>query len=136
MNLLTATSETQGQRTNDFNWCTEGELVKFGMECDGEEVDGSCGCRRSMVGVQCNKATTTMKVIQIEMTRESLTNDLRDNYKEGGWYDLMGAESAEKSIRREVEDLIRLSDSFPVGSIVEKRGNKFQVRKVVSCNVR
>jgi len=136
MKLLTATNETQRQRPDDFMWCTEGEIVKFGMECDGEEVDGKCGCRRSMVGVQCNKATTTMKVIHVEMTCEELTNALRDNYKEGGWYNLMGAESAEKSIRIEVEDLIRLSESFPVGSIVEKRGDKFQVRKEVSCNVR
>ena len=136
MKLLAATNETQGQRPDDFMWCTEGEIVKFGTECDGEEVDGKCGCRRSMVGVQCNKATTTMKVIQVERTREELTDALRDNYKEGGWYNLMGAEPAEKSIRREVEDLIRLSEGFPVGSIVEKRGNKFQVRKEVSCNVR
>ena len=128
MKLLTATNETQGQRTNDFMWCAEGEIVKSGTECDGEEIDGQCGCRRSMVGVQYNKATTTMKVIQVEMTREELTDVLRDNYKEAGWYDLMGAKSAEEHIGEEVKELILMTDRFPIGCIVEKRGNELQMR--------
>ena len=136
MKLLTVTSETQGQRSNDFMWCEEGELVKFGMECDGEEVDGSCGCRRSMVGVKSNKATTTMKVIRVEITEEKLASVLRSNYKKGGWYDFMENDAAENYIRLEIEDIVRVSRMFPVGSVVEKRGSKFQARKEVSCNVR
>jgi hypothetical protein len=128
MKLLTATNETQGHRTNDFMWCAEGEIVKFGTECDGEEVDGQCGCRRSLVGVECNKATTTMKVIQTEKTKEELANALRDNYKEAGWYDLMGAESAEEHIVEEVKELIQITARFPIGCVVEKRGNKLQLR--------
>src|SRR4030042_6480117 len=99
MKLLTATSETQGQRPDDFMWCTEGEIVKCGTECDGEEIDGQCGCRRSMVGVQCNKATTTMKVVQVDMSKGELIIALRDSYKKGGWYDLMGTASVEESIQ-------------------------------------
>ena len=136
MKLLTATSETQGQRSNDFMWCAEGEIVKFGTECDGEDVDGHCGCRRSMVGVECNKATTTMKVADVEITRDELVNALRDNYKKAGWYDLMDPAAAEDNILKEAEDLILLSESFPEGAIIEKRGDKFQVRREVSCNVR
>jgi len=136
MKLLTATSETQGQRPNDFMWCAEGEIVKFGTECDGEEVDGSCGCRRSMAGVKSNRATTTMKVVQVEMTKEELVNALRENYKSAGWYDLMDPAVAEDNILKEAEDLILLSESFPEGAIIEKRGDKFQVRREVSCNVR
>ena len=41
MRFLVATKETQGQRKNDFSHAREGELVKFGFECDGEEVDGN-----------------------------------------------------------------------------------------------
>ena len=42
-------------------WCEEGELVRFATECDGERVDGRCGCRRSMTGMSTLKATTTVR---------------------------------------------------------------------------
>ena len=41
MKILVATKETQGNRKNDFCFCDEEEIVKAGMECDGESVDGS-----------------------------------------------------------------------------------------------
>ena len=50
MKLLVATTKTQGQRKNDFCWVPEDEIVQFAFVCDGEKIDGSCGCRRSMSG--------------------------------------------------------------------------------------
>ena len=128
MKVLVAASETQGQRSYDFTWCRDGELVKFGMECDGEAVDGACGCRRSMVGVESNKATTTLKVAEIDITKEGMADALRANYQNAGWYQLMGAEGAEESIKKEVDELIDIAAGFPVGSVVEKRGDKLQIR--------
>ena len=128
MKVLVATSETQGQRSDDFMWCRDGEPVKFGTECDGEGIDGHCGCRRSMVGVESNKATTTLKVVEMDITKEGIADALRANYQNAGWYQLMGAEGAEESIKKEVDELIDIAASFPVGSIMEKRGDKLQVR--------
>jgi hypothetical protein len=136
MKVLVATGETQRQRSNDFTWCREGELVKFGSECDGETVDGCCGCRRSMAGVECNKSTTTMKVVWMDLTRDDLTDMLRDNYKRAGWYKLMGPEGAEERIKNEVAELLRMAADFPVGCVVEKRGDTLQIRLNSSRMVR
>ena len=57
--VLTATAATQGMRKNDFSHTEEGELVTYGLECDCEQVDGVCGCKRSLVGRSTHKATTT-----------------------------------------------------------------------------
>ena len=57
MKILVGTTETQGRRKNDFCYTKEGEVLCFHLECDGETVDGSCGCKRSMSGVDTNKAT-------------------------------------------------------------------------------
>ena len=57
MRVLVATKKTQKQRENDFSFVPENELLYFGSQCSGEKVDGSCGCKRSLVGVKCLMAT-------------------------------------------------------------------------------
>lgn len=51
MKIITATSQTQGQRASDFSFCIEGELVTYAtVICDRdreEGPDGGCGCGRS-----------------------------------------------------------------------------------------
>jgi hypothetical protein len=65
MKVLTATSQTQGWRENDFCWTVEGELVFFPqIECGRGTIDDDCGCRRSMAGLVSHRATTTMKVTE------------------------------------------------------------------------
>ncbi len=129
MKVLVATKETQGWRKNDFSWADEGELVKQGSECDGEAVDGACGCRRAMVGVKTGKATTTMKVVEMDITREAFTETIRQSQKAGGWYDEKDVEGAEVWVKEIADEMIRLAEYFKLGSIVEKRGAKFQTRE-------
>ena len=80
MNVLVATHELQGQRKNDFSHTWDGEIVRFQFECAGEKVDGPCGCRRSMAGTDTAHATTTMKIIDMdighgsEMVNRTFTN--------------------------------------------------------------
>ena len=64
MKVLVATSQTQGQRENDFNFCVEGELVTVGLVCatDRYDPDGGCGCGRAFAGLNSHRATTTAKV--------------------------------------------------------------------------
>jgi hypothetical protein len=122
--ILVATKETQGKRKNDFSWCNEGELVTFAMECDGETIDGSCGCRRAMAGMVTHTATTTFKVIEAEITKEALLESEMVSIIEG-WGDSEGI----KALAREnAKELLSTADLFEVGTILEKRGNRIIAR--------
>lgn len=129
MKVLVATSETRGQRKNDFGHATDGEIVMFGSECDGEPVDGRCGCRRAMIGVDSHKATTTMKVVDMPtLTQDGLTERVHAALKAGGW-----GRDDEAGLRKwaqeDAKELARVAAFFTVGFVVEKRGGKFQVRR-------
>lgn len=121
MKVLVATKETQGTRKNDFSFTNEGELVKLGFECDGEETDGNCGCRRSMVGFNTLKATTTFKVIEKEITRDEFLKLFEESEKRAGW-------GFTKEDIEWGDDLLRIAQQFTPNCILEKRGDKIQVR--------
>jgi hypothetical protein len=125
MNVLVATKETQGARKNDFNWCNEGELVRFAFECDGETVDGHCGCKRSMAGIDSQKATTTMKVVDMNITRQKLIELIRKSQERAGW----GIEVQEMA-EEDVNELTRIANFFKAGDVLERRGNKFGHRVI------
>lgn len=125
MNVLVLTSEGQGKRKNDFISGNEGEVARFASECDGEAVDGKCGCRRSMAGIETNKMSTTMKVVDLPLTVDEFYAKIRKNYEEA--WGMTGPEY-DADIIRDAAELLRIAKCFPVGSIVEKRGNKFQTR--------
>lgn len=128
MKLLTATKELQGQRKNDFNHATEGELVKFGSECDCESVDGVCGCKRSLVGLVSHKATTTFKVLDVDISHSELERQIEVSLATGGWAKLMDEKELAEMVRTDAKDLMNLGEHFKEGTIIEKRGSKFQSR--------
>lgn len=129
MKVLVATKEKQGMRKNDFSFTREGELVTFtGMECDGEKVDGNCGCRRSMCGVETHKATTTFKVVDMPIEKEVFYECLKINLVSTGWAGLMGKDKAWAIVFKDVMELMSLADKFEVGTVLEKRGGTIQVR--------
>lgn len=71
MKVLTATHATQGQRTNDFDWCVDGELVMqppFVCGTDLDNPDGGCGCGRSWAGLNSERATTTAIVADVPLS--------------------------------------------------------------------
>jgi len=125
MKLLTATQKTQGQRSNDFNYCNEDEIVTFGFECDGESVDGRCGCRRAMCGVDSRKSTTTMIVAEVDVDLEEV---VKKSLEAGGWLNGMTEKEITEWVTQDATELRRLGEVFTEGSIIEKRGTKFQVR--------
>src|SRR5262245_27740329 len=83
--VLVATPQTQAQRRNDFCWCDEDEPVRFALACDGERVDGPCGCRRSMTGTSTLKATTTFRVELLPISRAEFVAMLKDSYRKSGF---------------------------------------------------
>lgn len=129
MKVLKATTRGQGKRSSDFCHALPGELVMFTFECDGEKVDGACGCRRSMGGVGSHKGTTTFEVVdEPGFTRAMLVETVRASLGASGW--LAGGDRAEndKWIGGMADDLVRCAEAFPHGSLLERRGKVMQVR--------
>jgi len=122
MKILVATAKTQGARKNDFCFVPEAEPVMFGFECDNEPIDGGCGCRRAMCGVECLKATTTMAVAEAAMDRAGLIAAFVASSKRSG-FNLTAAEVAPMA-----DDLIRIAGRFEAGTVLERRGDAFRVR--------
>ena len=131
MKVLAATKETQGRRKNDFCHCSEGELVTYGSECDGEALDGVCGCKRSLIGFDSSKATTTFRVTTVDLTVDRLKELLRAKLAREGW--------ASPDTPRENEDLLRIAfnatielwsglSELPDGVVLERRGPRFRIR--------
>jgi len=125
MKVLIATKEKQGIRKNDFSFTDEGEFVKFGFQCDGESVDGGCGCMRSVCGFDTQKATTTFKVEDEEITKEDYINKFLKSEKEAGWF----KEKDKEEFTDMAEELLSIADQFKTGTILEKRGSKIKERR-------
>lgn len=128
MKILVATKLTQGVRANDFCWVPEGELVKFSIPCGRETIDGRCGCKRSMVGVKCSKSTTTVKVVKTFMVKSTLVNLMADSYVREGWWKFKDAKMLE-AVGRDVDVLLKVARAHKVGEVLERRGDKFLVRR-------
>lgn len=131
MKILVATKETQKQRESDFFWAEEGEIVRLAFECDrdGEDIDGRCGCRRSMTGCISQKATTTMKVEDRNIKIEDYIEVIRKSFKDAGWYKLMGTKDAEEWVREDAKFILSRVSKLPTGAIIEKRGDRLLVRR-------
>lgn len=125
MKILVSTKKTQGQRKNDFSFVPEDEIVKFGFECDGERVDGSCGCRRSLVGTACKKATTTFKVAERDITTKELAQIIYASYQNSGWTTV-----TMEVAKEDAQELSRIATHFGVDDVLEKRGSRFSLRRV------
>ena len=85
MKVLVATNENQGMRAGDFDFCDEGELVKFGFQCSSKEKAHKCGCDRSLVGFDTLKATTTFKVVDKPISPVQYERLLKESEDKAGW---------------------------------------------------
>lgn len=125
MKFLVATKEKQGFRKNDFCFCEEGEPVVSSMECDKDKgkPDGPCGCSRSMAGVKSTKATTTFKVVEVDFA--IMLMDIA-KYLVDSW--AMDRTKALDVAQAELNYIAKIADGYPIGTILEKRGDTIQSR--------
>ncbi len=128
MKVLVATKETQGDRKSDFSYTNEGELVYFGSECDSEEIDGSCGCRRAVCGMESHKATTTMKVAELPLTEDEYKAKYAAYLVSSGWVKQDDAAGLKEWTDGDVKELHRIATEFPTGAVLERRGDQIQER--------
>lgn len=126
MKVLVATALTQGARRSDYTWTVDGELVGFGVTCDRdrrEGPDGGCGCGRGFAGMNSHRATTTAIVKDLPLTRQDVRTAWRGYLISAGW----GLPS-EQDVADDVEELLSLAAGWPVGTVIEKRGERIQAR--------
>lgn len=88
MRVVVATRESQGARTDDFDWCLDGELVWVAEPC-GRDRQGdrhSCGCGRAFAGMASHRSTTTAVVRNLpQLTRVEFEATLRVSLTDQGW---------------------------------------------------
>jgi len=127
MKVLVSTTLTQGQRKSDFCFADVDELLRFTNECDADKnnIDGRCGCRRSLTGMTTAKGTTTFVVKEVKMTQDEFIERYRQSLKDAG--EELNA-VLEAFIIENAKELVRIAHLLPTGAIVEKRGNKFNTR--------
>lgn len=132
LRIFVATAQTQGQRDNDFTWTAEGEPVTLSFVCDtnGSHPDGSCGCARSWDGMISRKGSTTAVVADVDMTEEQYVTMLLNYYREFGLLKDDAPDNAElvEFITHRAEWLLAEAQYFPVGTIVERRGDDLAER--------
>ena len=124
MKIIVATKKTQGQRANDFCFVEEGEILKFGFQCDNGYDDDGCGCHRSMIGTTKSSATTTMEIVdRKDLTIPKLTKILQDSFARDGWGELQRRDAV-----KQASLLLQLAEKFPVGTILERRDEGLRER--------
>lgn len=124
--VLVATQKGQGLGNRDFNYCAEGELVMFPMECDNEE----CGCLWSMNGTESRKGTTTFEVATRPMTTAQYKVALLESLDKAGWLSGMLLDEVDEWVSEQLKDLERIAKRFPVGTVMERDEGEFRVRSI------
>jgi hypothetical protein len=126
MKVLTATSETQGARDNDFDWTIEGELVWIESPCARDERDpdgGRCGCGRAFSGLSSHRATTTARVSDLDLTRDDMITAYAGYLDSAGYGVFTEAELAD-----EVDQLLDMCATWRTGDVIERRLDVLSVR--------
>lgn len=152
MLVLIATNELQGTNADDYSFTVEGELVTpLAAECASGE---RCGCNRGFPGLASSFATTTAMVVDRPGVSEG---DLRDAVFDwldrSGWIDLFEQTALERSDASDdrfdtdddIDDLIEaiidehvdciheICSTYPVGTVVVRRGTRVMTRSYPSA---
>ncbi|MBC7440928.1 MAG: hypothetical protein H7311_00085 [Ramlibacter sp.] len=123
MNILVATSLSQGARDNDYHWCVEGELVTIDEPCgrDRRTPENGCGCSRGFAGLSSHRATTTARIAEIPgFTVGDYIAALESGLAAQGWDP---ADAAEIALAQ-----LELISGWPTGAILERPFDMIGIR--------
>lgn len=128
MKLLVATTKTQGDKKNDFNWLPTGEYVVMGFVCDTDrgDPDGGCGCGRAFEGIDHLKSATTAEVVEAPFDRAKWVEMVRLSKTKAGWNEMEDFDEFCAAIADEVIDAVR---DLPIGTVVGRRIDDLVVRQ-------
>ena len=144
MRVLVATNQLQGSTQGDYAHTVEGELVLVEVaECDSPD---QCGCGRGWPGMASRRATTTVMVVDLaHMSEGDLRQAIADWLDTSGWTDLFRSaaeaddggtgssdgieEMLDATVDEHLELIAEVCESFPIGSVLERRGTIVQARR-------
>jgi hypothetical protein len=121
-----STHRTQGQRANDFNSIPDLELVDLASKSHDDPDHPICGCARSFVGFDSRQATTTAEIVESDMTTTEYVGRFHAMLLALGFQDTpkLRADAA-----NDATELLRIAAQWPVGTVVERRGDEIRVRR-------
>ena len=124
MLVLEATSERQGERDDDYHWCTDGELAyQQGISCNRPD----CGCGRGWAGFESHSATTTVEVVdRPDLTVADLAAQLARSLFDGGW--LSTPDPSDRMVAEFVDEIITFANHFGEGAVLERDGEWIRER--------
>lgn len=135
MKVLVSTKKTQGQRANDFSFVEEDELVMPSWTCSTGYADDNCGCRRDVAGIVIHKATTTMKVVERDITLAQLTKKIESALIESGFRDgdtrtrvILKEKTIAETATARARTITEACERFSVGAVLEYRDGVFSER--------
>lgn len=129
MRVLVATTELQASRSTDYCFTVAGELVSPAVPIC---ANPRCGCARGFAGMSSSKATTTAKVVDLpHLTLADLRDAIEDWLERDGWLDLAVNDDEiddagtifDEVVSAHVEAITDVSEHFPVGTVLERRGD-------------
>ncbi len=131
MRILVATHQTNGTAPGDYDNCIEGEIVYMQQPCgrDLRDPDGPCGCGRGFAGSNSHYATSTALVVETDMAPEDVREAIRSSLETGGWLDpaFCPPDLAQAMLTEILDDVRRVANHFPVGSVVRRRIDQYYV---------
>lgn len=131
MKLPTATTESQGEQEGDFCHAIEGELVLVEEPCatDRADPDGGCGCGRSFAGLSSHRATTTVVIRDLELTRADVELAVAGYYVSGGsGPDVLGQEEFTELVGDQVRIMMMIGAAAQPGDLVGRRLDRLVYR--------
>ncbi|WP_410597210.1 hypothetical protein [Amycolatopsis sp. lyj-23] len=126
LKYFVSTHRTQGQRANDFTSVPDVELVDLASKSHDDPDHPICGCARSFVGFDSRQATTTAEIVESDMTPTEYVRRFHAMLLALGFADSpqLRADAANDAM-----ELLRVAAQWPVGTVVERRGDEICVRE-------
>ena len=127
--LLVATTKGQGQRSDDYAWAVDGELVYVP---DNDCSNPKCGCERGFAGLASSKSTTTALVVDRPDISEGLLFELLDDAMERqGWIGSPRDPSDDEFMEYMFLRVVIAANAYPTGTVLQRKGDKLLRRTEV-----
>lgn len=98
----------------DFCWVPDGEILYVqAITCSSYERAMQCGCGRSLSGTTTHKATSTMKVAEVDKTEDDMMRLALKVGKEAGW--------GSRYVLHGLDKMREAAEQFEVGTQVMAR---------------
>lgn len=131
MRVLIATRRTNGDVSNDVDYCVTGELLQIMDYCDCCRIDpDSCGCGVAFAGLNSHQMTTTAVVAEVPLSEAEVLEAIRSSLSAGGWFDHGDAELAEEMVADAWERIQQVATHFDVGTVLGRRLDHVYEREI------